>query len=327
MSQTPIEQTTTPTAIEIADVHKRFGALHVLRGLSLQVKMGEVYGLLGQNGAGKSTLTHLLLGFLQPDSGRIAVMGSTPRAARTQVGYLPERVRYHSSFTAREYLRSLGAFSGLREPHLSVRVDELLDQVGLWMAANRRLGRFSKGMLQRLGLAQAVIHSPDLLLIDEPSSGLDLAGQRDMVELLADLRAQGLAILMCSHQVAELESLCDRVGVLRQGRIVAESRVQDVLATTGVVITVAEPLPPLAISELAVLSRSIDIGDQTVGVTHDERLQRQVFYKLLEYRARIVGVRPAGGLTEFFMRATRGGEQDQPARPTAAKKPYSDNIA
>ncbi|MBV9790331.1 MAG: ABC transporter ATP-binding protein [Chloroflexi bacterium] len=326
MSQTPIEQPTTPPAIEIVDVHKRFGALHVLRGLTLQVKKGEVYGLLGQNGAGKSTLTHLLLGFLQPDSGRIAVMGSAPRAA-TKIGYLPERVRYHASFTAREYMRSLGAFSGLREPHLSVRVDELLDQVGLWMAGNRRLGRFSKGMLQRLGLAQAIIHSPELLLIDEPSSGLDLAGQRDMVELLADLRAQGLAILMCSHQVAELETLCDRVGVLRQGRIVAEARVQDVLATTGVLITVAEPLPPLAISELSVLSRSIDINEQTVVVTHDERLQRQVFYKLLGYGARIVGVRPAGGLTEFFMRATRGPEQDQPVRSTAAKKPYSENIA
>lgn len=306
------------TAVDVVGVQKRFGSLLVLRGVELRVELGEVYGLLGPNGAGKSTLIHLLLGFLQPDRGRVVVLGRSPRAAQARVGYLPEQVRYHAHSTAREYLRDLGRFSNLREPALSARCDALLEQVGLAAVADRRIRRFSKGMLQRLGLAQAILHAPDLLLIDEPSSGLDPAGQHDMGALLTELRQQGLAILMCSHQVAELETLCDRVGVLRQGRIVAQARVEDVMTTAGVTITVGRPLPTTAAAALRALHPAIALDERTVRVPADEALQRRVLFVLLEHEAWITGMRGSGGLTEFFLRATRGDVRDHDAATSDA---------
>ena len=185
-------------AIAAVDLHKRYASLQVLRGLTLHVPAGEVYGILGPNGAGKSTLVHLLLGFLRPDSGQVRIFGRSPAAARDRLGYLPERVRYHSHFTAREYLQALGAFGDLRGRALADRCRTVLIQVGLAAAADRRIGGFSKGMLQRLGIAQAILHEPELLLIDEPTSGLDPAGQHEMIELVADLGRRGHTILRWS---------------------------------------------------------------------------------------------------------------------------------
>jgi ABC-type uncharacterized transport system ATPase subunit len=149
-------------AIEATDIHKRFGPLAVLQGLTLRVERGEVYGLLGPNGAGKSTLIHLLLGCLRPDHGRLTLLDTAPTAARSRLGYLPERLNYYAYCTAREYLADMGAFSGLRGPALAERCRVLLQQVGLTAAVDRRIGGFSKGMLQRLGIAQAFSRNVDL---------------------------------------------------------------------------------------------------------------------------------------------------------------------
>src|SRR6266511_2953974 len=278
-------------AIEATDIHKRFGPLAVLQGLTLRVERGEVYGLLGPNGAGKSTLIHLLLGFLRPDHGRLTLLDTAPTAARSRLGYLPERLNYYAYCTAREYLADMGAFSGLRGPALAQRCRVLLQQVGLAAAVDRRIGGFSKGMLQRLGIAQALIHDPELLLIDEPTSGLDPAGQHELIELLSALRLQGHTILLCSHQLAEVEALCDRVGILRGGRRAAEARV----------------------AELCALGPAVAVDGREIHIGGEDALQQRVLRALLDAGIGIAELRPSGaGLVDLYLKVTHG--QPLPAR-------------
>src|SRR5689334_10450491 len=202
-------------AIETENLYKSFDGVAVLRGLDLRAPEGKVYGLLGSNGAGKSTLIHLLLGFLKPSGGRMRLLGQHDlESIRGRVGYLPERLRYHLRYTGREYLRYLGRFSDLREPQLSARVDEELAAMGLRDAADRLLSTYSKGMLQRLGVAQALLTDPEVLLIDEPTSGLDPSGQRELLDLLTAVRARGHTIFLATHILSEAEQLCDYVGIL-----------------------------------------------------------------------------------------------------------------
>ncbi len=296
-------------AIEAIDIRKRYGSLGVLDGLTLRVSEGEVYGLLGPNGAGKSTLIHLLLGFLHPDGGQIKVLDAKPSTGLKRVGYLPERVRYHAHFTPREYLRAMGALSDLHGRELTDNCDGVLQLVNLTGAADRRIGTFSKGMLQRLGIAQALIHNPDLLLIDEPTSGLDPAGQREMIDLLVELRAQGHTILMCSHQLPEVERLCDRVGILTGRRLAAEASVRDLAATGGVrIVPRAGKLQETLISSLRSLGPSVQADVHEVRVGNDEAMQSRVLRLLLDAGVGIGEVVPmATGVEEMYMRVTRGG--------------------
>jgi ABC-2 type transport system ATP-binding protein len=318
-------------AIEVTDIHKRYGSLAVLRGLTLRVGGGEVFGLLGPNGSGKSTLIHLLLGFLQPDQGQLALLGTTPAAARSRLGYLPERLNYYAFCTAREYLHDLGTFSGLRGPALADRCRALLEQVGLAAAAERRIGRFSKGMLQRLGIAQALIHDPELLLIDEPTSGLDPAGQHELIQLLSALRREGHTILLCSHQLAEIQALCDSVGILRGGRLAAAARVAD-LVDGAVTITAKQAvLPGALVAELCALGPAITVDGRDIHIVGDNALQQRVLRALLEAGIGIAELRPSGaGLVELYLKVTRG--QPVPTRfvpqmePSAHKVSENQNI-
>jgi ABC-2 type transport system ATP-binding protein len=234
----------TNPVIEISNLHKAYGALRVLRGVNLQIAPGEVFGLLGPNGAGKTTLNHTILGLLKPDRGAVKVFGSTNTGdGSANVGYLPERQRYHPHFTGREYLTTLGKLSGLGGKQLTQHVAAVLNAMGLADAANRRLGTYSKGMLQRIGLAQAILHDPDLLIIDEPTSGLDPGGQQEMLALLHQLRQAGHTIFMCTHQLANVTSLCDRVGVLVNGQINHIADVVELEAQGHSVVIDAADLP------------------------------------------------------------------------------------
>ncbi len=294
--------------IEAVDVRKKYESLRVLEGLTLRVERSEVYGLLGPNGAGKSTLIHLLLGFLRPDGGQISVLGMSPRSALRRVGYLPERVRYHERFTPREYLHLLGALTDLHGRRLSDRCELVLQLVDLAGAADRRIGHFSKGMLQRLGIAQALIHDPELLLIDEPTSGLDPAGQREMIDLLVELRARGHTILMCSHQLPEVERLCDRVGILSGRRLAAEARVRDLAATGGVRIVPRHGRVSDAVAqELRSLGPSVQVDGREVRIGNDEALQCRALRLLLDAGVAIGEVAPiASGVEEMYLRVTHG---------------------
>src|SRR3954468_8368528 len=235
-------------AIEIENLYKSYDSLPVLSGLNLRVPQGQVYGLLGPNGSGKSTLIHLLLGFLRPNRGTLRVFGQQDlEQVRGRIGYLPERLRYHLRYSGREYLRYLGQFSDLPRSQLSARVEQELGAVGLLDAADRQLATYSKGMLQRLGIAQALFSDPDILLIDEPTSGLDPAGQREMLNLLAEVRSRGHTIFLTTHFLAEIEQLCDKVGILFGGQLAAEVDVQAVRAPgRHTLITVTDTTPEVA---------------------------------------------------------------------------------
>ena len=305
-------------AIETLGLIKRFGRQPVLDGLTFRVEPGEVFCLLGPNGAGKSTLLHLILGFLRPDAGEIRVLGAAPGPAR-HVGYLPERVRYHAHFAPREYLRYLGRFASLDGRTLEARVAGVLAQVDLTAASERRLGTFSKGMLQRLGLAQALLGDPELLLVDEPTSGLDPAGQREVLDILLDLRRRGHTILACTHQLAEVELLADRVGVLWQNRLAALVRLADLPTAGGVVVQVrgAGPSPDVA-ARLAALGPAVAIAGREVRVHGDESIQQAALRGLVDAGLAVADLRPIqSGIEALYLEAIRGGSAEE--RVEAAK--------
>jgi ABC-2 type transport system ATP-binding protein len=296
-------------AIEIDNLYKSYDTLPVLRDLTLHLEEGEVYGLLGPNGSGKSTLLHLLLGFLRPDAGRLRVLGtSNPAQVIGRIGYLPERLRYHLRYTGREYLRYLGQFSGLDGPELEQRIDEELRAVELADAAGRMLSTFSRGMLQRLGVAQALLHQPVLLLFDEPTSGLDPGGQREMLELLSSLRTRGHTTLMATHYLDEAEQLCDRVGVLFEGRLAAEATAAELrVPGRSVQIDVAD-LPPEVAEQLQRLAPAVHCRGPAVLIEpNSPALQATVLRTLLDAAVSVVAVVPRSRpLEELYLRTIRG---------------------
>ncbi len=213
-----------------------------VKDLNLRIEPGEVYGLLGPNGSGKSTTLKIILGLVSPTRGRTEIFGRDSRLveSREAVGFLPENPYFYKYLTGNETLRFFGRLSGLRGVALKNRINELLDLVGLSKARNRRLGTYSKGMLQRIGLAQALIHDPRLVVLDEPTAGVDPAGSRDIRDLILDLKGRGITVLLSSHLLAQAQEICDRVGILADGVLVREGHLQELIAIenqTELVIT------------------------------------------------------------------------------------------
>jgi ABC-2 type transport system ATP-binding protein len=213
-----------------------------VKNLNLRIEPGEVYGLLGPNGSGKSTTLKIILGLVSPTRGRTEIFGRDSRLveSREAVGFLPENPYFYKYLTGQETLRFFGRLCGLRGSALKNRMNELLDLVGLSKARNRRLGTYSKGMLQRIGLAQALIHDPRLVVLDEPTAGVDPAGSRDIRDLILDLKRRGITVLLSSHLLAQAQEICDRVGILAEGVLVREGHLQELIAIenqTELVIT------------------------------------------------------------------------------------------
>jgi len=209
----------------------RFGSRRItaLDGIDLSIEPGQVFGLLGPNGAGKTTTVKILLGLTRPTAGSAALFGrpvSDPESRR-RVGYLPEGHRFPGYLTARQTLSIFGRMSGMDGAAIRRRAPELLERVKLSDWADVRVKKFSKGMTQRLGLAAALVHDPDVLLLDEPTDGVDPVGRREIRDLLQEQAAQGKAILLNSHLLSEIERTCGRVAVLRRGKVVAQGRIED----------------------------------------------------------------------------------------------------
>jgi ABC-2 type transport system ATP-binding protein len=200
--------------------------------VGFQVEAGEVLALVGPNGAGKTTTLLCVLGLLRPDGGTIRVFGepATSRAAHARLGFLSEIFYTYPYRRADDLLRFYGRLSGMSDAALAIRIPELLDRVGLGDAAHRRVERFSKGMVQRLGLAQALLHEPDLLVLDEPTTGLDPEGRRMVADIVAEARRRGAAIVLSSHILSDVERVCDRIVMLRRGKVVLEDQVANVTA-------------------------------------------------------------------------------------------------
>jgi ABC-2 type transport system ATP-binding protein len=212
--------------IETHGLRKQFGPTVAVSDLSLHVREGEIFGFLGPNGAGKTTAIKMLLALVEPTSGMGRVLGAPlgDRAARARIGFLPEHFRFHETLTATELLRFHGRLYGLRGVALDARVERLLTRVDLVEAADRPLRGYSKGMLQRVGLAQALLNDPQLVFLDEPTSGLDPLGRLLVRSIIDELRTDGVSVFLNSHLLGEVEATCDRVAFLKRGRIVEERR-------------------------------------------------------------------------------------------------------
>jgi ABC-2 type transport system ATP-binding protein len=212
--------------IETHALRKQFGATLAVADLSLHVGAGEIFGFLGPNGAGKTTAIKMLLALVEPTSGTGQVMGAPlgDRAVRAHIGFLPEHFRFHDTLTATELLRFHGRLYGLRGVALDARIDRLLTRVDLLDAADRPLRGYSKGMLQRVGLAQALLNEPQLVFLDEPTSGLDPLGRLLVRSIIDELRADQVTVFLNSHLLGEVEATCDRVAFVKRGRVVAERR-------------------------------------------------------------------------------------------------------
>jgi ABC-2 type transport system ATP-binding protein len=228
----------TDLAVEVEGLTKIFSipfrkqSITAVRDLNLRIETGEVYGLLGPNGSGKSTTLKIILGLVSPTSGRTEIFGqdSSQVATRQSVGFLPENPYFYKFLTGTETLRFFGKLCGLRGWDLKDRVQELLDLVGLTEARNQRLGTYSKGMLQRIGLAQALINEPALIVLDEPTAGVDPAGSHEIRNLIVDFKKRGVTVLLSSHLLEQVQEICDRIGILAKGKLVREGPLQELIA-------------------------------------------------------------------------------------------------
>jgi len=224
-----------------------------LKSLDIEVRRGEIFGLLGPNGSGKSTTIKLVLGLLFPTSGRAFVFGkeATEVSKNERIGYLPEESYLYKFLNAEETLDFYGRLFDMPAHVRRERTEELIQMVGLHRARRRQLKEYSKGMTRRIGLAQALINEPDLLVLDEPTTGLDPIGSREMKDLILRLRDQGKTILMCSHQLADVEDVCDRIAILHQGELKELGRVDSLLKVQDVTEIHARGLSEDAKREIA----------------------------------------------------------------------------
>jgi ABC-2 type transport system ATP-binding protein len=256
----------TANAIETDNLEKIYRSrfrgreIKAVSNLSIRVPLGSKYGLLGPNGAGKTTFVKMLLAAVAPSSGRALLLGkaSDDPEARRPVGYLPENHRFPTYLTGAGMLDFYSALSGLAEPERRKRIPEYLELVGLAQWGNVRLKKYSKGMLQRLGLAQALIHRPSLLVLDEPTDGVDPVGRRHIRDILNGLTGSGVTIFLNSHLLSEVEAFCDHVAMLRKGELVLEGKVSSLVAGRGYTIAAGD-VPDSAFNalrDLGSISRS-----------------------------------------------------------------------
>lgn len=230
--------TNDDAVIELRGVEKTFRDFwmrplaHAVRGLDLEVKRGDVFGLIGPNGSGKSTTIKMILGLIRPTKGQVRLFGLDPRskAARSRLGYLPELSHLHPFLTAEETVMYYAGLSGMKRSDARKRTAELLDELKLAHARSRTVGGFSKGMARRVAIAAALVASPELLVLDEPTSGLDPIGTREVKELVCKLAAGGMTVLLTSHQLFDVQDICNRVAVVSEGRQVGGGVVADIVA-------------------------------------------------------------------------------------------------
>jgi ABC-2 type transport system ATP-binding protein len=287
--------------IEARGIRKRFGRHEVLRGIDLAIAPGEVVGLIGANGAGKTTLMSCLLDFLYPDAGQIVFDGLRNRdlRIRRRTGFVPERMSFGRRTTGWQFLRYMARLSGIDARHVRPRAVAMLDRLGLTAAADRPLGEYSRGMLQRIALSQALIHEPDFLFLDEPASGLDPNGVLLVRDLIAEQKQRGAAVLLNSHQLAEVEKVCDRVLFLHGGVV---ARAESLRADDRRVVSI-RLLPGTydAVSVKRITGSEIEDGVVNVSAASDADIAA-VVGALVRSGASVVEVRPQTADLEALFR-------------------------
>jgi ABC-2 type transport system ATP-binding protein len=280
--------------------------VEILHGVDLEVPEGSIYGFLGANGAGKTTLIHLLAGLRRPTSGRVTIGGAeaTTVEARARIGYLPERPYFYEHLTGEGLLHYFGTLAGMSPARIRERIPVVLAQVGMSDARKLELKRYSKGMLQRIGIAQGIFHDPEVLILDEPMSGLDPLGRKEIRELILKEAGEGRTIFFSSHVIPDLEAICDRVALIKKGKIIGAGPIGDLLSKgnvhsevifTGIQDKAARELPGVG------AVRAIPDGVRVVVEQTDDL--GGALQAALKKGARIVSVNPIRpSLEEFFER-------------------------
>lgn len=277
--------TTTATApavrinnlVKIFPVPFRRERVLAVHNLSLEVQPGQVYGLLGPNGSGKSTTLKILLGLVTATRGTAEIFGIDSRnfESKAEVGFLPENPYFYKFLTAEETLVFYGKLCSLRGKKLRERIHELLDLVGLEYARHRRVGGFSKGMLQRIGLAQALIQSPRLVVLDEPTAGVDPAGSRQIRDLILDLKKRDITVILTSHLLEQVQEVCDQVGILAKGKMVREGSLEDLTSIQSQTEFIVENASPDV--EAKIRAALAETDSKLVGVRKPQQTLERVF--------------------------------------------------
>jgi ABC-2 type transport system ATP-binding protein len=276
-----------------------------VQGLTLQVEQGEVFGFLGPNGAGKTTSIKMLLGLIAPTSGSASLLGAPigDRATLARIGFLPEHFRFQDWLTAREFLELHGELLGMTSQDLQPRVNELLERVGLPDFRNKQLRTFSKGMLQRIGLAQALLNRPSLVFLDEPTSGLDPVGRRLVRDIIHELRREGTCVFLNSHLLSEIEVTCDRVAFIRHGEVVRVLELASLDQNLSLVTIRTSDLTPATLAGLARWGKNIraDEGRLTMTVQSEADLPEITRY-LVTQNVEVYAITPNRiSLEEIFV--------------------------
>jgi ABC-2 type transport system ATP-binding protein len=301
-------------AIEILDLEKSYSVGFwrkrpklALRPLRLTIEDGEVFGFLGPNGAGKTTTLKLLMGLVFPTAGTARILGmdmDDPRV-KSQIGFLPEQPYFYDHLSARELLNYYGQLSGVPAKERSSRVEEMLARVGLTESAGVQLRKFSKGMLQRVGLAQAILHDPKLVFLDEPMSGLDPAGRREVRDLIQQLRNEGKTVFFSTHILSDAEALCDRVGIIHQGELRGVGAVADLTSEKlgKIEIIFYAHKVPAALSSLGAEAR---ISGDMVNAVLPEEHQDAALEVLRNERLKLISLAPVRcSLEEYYIQKLR----------------------
>lgn len=305
-------------AVQTYDLTKHFrsGAfkkknIAALEKVSLHVNAGEIFGLLGPNGAGKTTFIRLLLSIAHPTSGKAEVFGLPlgARAIREKCGYLPESHQYPAFLTGFDTLIFFGRLNGLRQSELKPKARSLLETVGLTQWAHVKTKRYSKGMLQRLGLAQALINDPQILFLDEPTDGVDPIGRKEIRDLLMTLKEKGITIFLNSHLLSEVELISDRVAILNKGRVVRIGTVADLTAQSlSFSIRVASPVPEEILARLTKTFPDLRSKDTELLVTLKDKIELNIIVDTL--RTEGIGIegltQQKASLEDFFIQAIKG---------------------
>ncbi|TEB07455.1 putative ABC transporter ATP-binding protein YxlF [Pelotomaculum schinkii] len=261
--------------LETSNLTKMYGSKTGCSDICLAIDKGQIFGFLGPNGAGKSTLVKMLVGLLFPTSGTASVLRRPlgDLEARRKTGFLPENFRYQEWLTGEELLSFHASLYKLTGEEKMRRIPAVLNQVGLGGKGKQKIGSYSKGMQQRIGLACALLPDPDLVFLDEPTSALDPLGRREVREIMMELRSRGKTVFLNSHLLSEVEMVCDQVAIINQGRIMAAGAMDELLVETVAVEMQVEGLTPPLINELAALSRSCHVNDSLVRLTLGSREQ------------------------------------------------------